>query len=112
MSTAVVNLIEHIQEAGGLKGSDVANIFGVSPPTVSRWRNNKAEPPLDMQGLISDLRYVIDKLSEFYTPDEARLWLNAKHPLLQNRRAIDLIRENKMEDVLIVIDRLDNEAYI
>ncbi len=49
---------------------------------------------------------------EYYTADESRLWLHAKHPLLQNRRAIELIREDKMEDVLAVIDRLANSAHI
>lgn len=58
---------------------------------------------------ISDLRYVVDRLSEFYTADEARLWLYSKHRLLNGERAIDLIGRGDADKVLAVIESL-NEA--
>lgn len=112
MSTAVARTMAHLQSVGGLKGTDIANIVGVSAPTVSRWTNEKGSPPLDTQTVLAELRYVVDRLSDFYTPDEARLWLHAKHPLLEQRRAIDLIRAGKTEDVLAVIERMDAGAYL
>jgi uncharacterized protein (DUF2384 family) len=54
----------------------------------------------------------VDRLSDFYTPEETRLWLHAKHPLLAHERAIDLIHEGRTEAVLAVIDRLDAGAYL
>jgi len=101
-----------LQSRGGLKGTDIANIVGVSAPTVSRWANEKASPPLDTQTVLAELRYVVDRLSDFYTPDETRLWLHSKHPLLGQRRAIELIREGKTEDVLAAIERMDAGAYL
>jgi uncharacterized protein (DUF2384 family) len=112
MSTAVARTMAHLQNVGGLKGTDIANIVGVSAPTVSRWANEKGSPPLDTQTVLAELRYVVDRLSDFYTPDEARLWLHSKHPLLNQRRAIDLIREGKTEEVLATIDRMDAGAYL
>jgi transcriptional regulator with XRE-family HTH domain len=63
--TAVARLIEDLREHGGLKGSDVANIASVSPATVSRWESGKASPHPKTQLVISDLRYVVERLSDF-----------------------------------------------
>ena len=54
---------------------------------------------------------MVDRLGEFYTPDETRLWLHARHPMLNNERAIDLINGGRTEDVLAVIEAMDTGAY-
>ncbi len=111
MSTAVVKLIDHLRSDGGLQGKDIANIVSVSPATVSRWSSGKATPDLKTQTIIAELRYVVDRLGEFYTPEETRLWLHARHPMLGNARAIDLIDEGKTQDVLAVIEAIDAGAF-
>jgi transcriptional regulator with XRE-family HTH domain len=112
MSTAVARILEDLRERGGLQGKDIANIVGASPPTVSRWSRGNGGPSLRKQTVIAELRYVVDRLSDFYAPDETRLWLHARHPLLRGARAIDLINEGRTEEVLAVIERLDAGAYI
>ena len=112
MTSAVARILDELRDRGGLKSIDIANIVHVSPPTVSRWSHGKGTPPLHIQTVIADLRYVVDRLSDFYTPDEARLWLHARHPLLDNERAIDLIFQGRTEQVLAVIERLDAGAYL
>lgn len=111
MTSAVARLIDDLRHRGGLKGIDVANIASVSPATVSRWTSGKALPHPKTQLVISDLRYVVDRLSEFYGPDEARIWLYAKHPLLNGARAIDLINQGHADRVLEVIESLDAASY-
>lgn len=112
MPNAVARMLDELKDRGGLRGTDVANILNTSPPTVSRWSTGKATPPLDKQTVIADLRYVVDRLSDYYTGDEARLWLHAKHPQLGMERAIDLINSNRTEEVLAVIEQLDAGAYL
>ncbi len=112
MSTAVSRIIEDLRAQGGLQGKDIANIVNVSTATVSRWSNGNGSPSLKTQTVIADLRFVVERLSDFYTPDEARLWLNSRHPLLNNERAIDLINGDRTEEVLGVIERLDSGAYV
>jgi transcriptional regulator with XRE-family HTH domain len=112
MRSAVARILTDLEKHGGLKGSDVANIVNASRPTVSRWKSGKATPPLATQTVIADLRYVVDRLSDFYTAPEIRLWLHAKHALLNNERAIDLIIADRTREVLAVIDRLDSGAYL
>ncbi len=111
MSAAVKKILDVLRDEGGLQGKDIANIMAVSPATVSRWSSCKATPDLKTQTVIAELRYVVDRLSEFYSPDEARLWLHAPHPMLGGERAIDLIHAGRAEEVLAVIESLDAGAY-
>jgi transcriptional regulator with XRE-family HTH domain len=111
MASAVSKMIDDLRSRGGLKGTDVANIAEVSPATVSRWTAGKAFPHPKTQLVISDLRYVVDRLSEFYTPEETRIWLYSKHRLLDGRRAIDLINQGHADEVLSVIESLDEGTF-
>jgi hypothetical protein len=111
MASAVSKMIDDLRSRGGLKGTDVANIAEVSPATVSRWTAGKALPHPKTQLVISDLRYVVDRLSEFYTPEETRLWLYSKHRLLNGQRAIDLINQGQADEILSVIESLDEGTF-
>jgi len=57
------------------------------------------------------LRNVVDRLAEFYTPDETSFWLRARHPMLNNERAIDLINQGRTNEVLALIEALDSGTY-
>ena len=111
MANAVAKIIEDLRERGSLKGSDVANIAAVSPATVSRWTAGTAFPHPKTQLVISDLRYVVERLADFYSPEETRIWLHAKHRLLSGSRAIDLIHDGKTDEVLSVIESLDEGTF-
>jgi transcriptional regulator with XRE-family HTH domain len=111
MASAVSKIIDDLRDRGGLKGTDVANIAAVSPATVSRWSAGKALPHPKTQLLISDLRYIVDRLSEFYSPEETRIWLYSKHRLLDGQRPIDMINQGQADKVLSVIESLDEGTY-
>jgi transcriptional regulator with XRE-family HTH domain len=111
MASAVATIISDLRERGGLKGTDVANVAAVSPATVSRWVSGASFPHPKTQLLISDLRYVVDRLAEFYNPEETRVWLYSKHRFLEGERAIDLIHAGRTDEVLTVIESLDEGSY-
>ena len=111
MPGAVQRVIGEL-EATGLRGTDIANITSVSKATVSRWRSGSAKPQPANERLIADLHYVVQRLQDYYTPDEVRLWLYARHPQLDGERAIDLIHDGRTLDVLRVLDRLDADVYL
>ena len=108
----VVQFIARLQKEGGLKGTDIANFTGVSKATVSRWGSGQKSPHPKTQLIMSDLSYVVMRLSEYYSHEEVRAWLYARHPQLDGRRAIDLIHDEKTEEVIAILDRLDADAYI
>lgn len=110
--TAVSRLVSELKAFGGLKGRDLANILGVSPPTVTRWSKGEADPTIEKQTAMAQLRWVAARLSDFYEPDEVRLWLQSAHPQLGNLRPYDLIVEGRTADVLEVIERLDSGVYL
>ena len=108
----VVQFIARLQKDGGLKGTDIANFTGVSKATVSRWGSGQKSPHPKTQLIMSDLSYVVMRLSEYYSHEEVRAWLYARHPQLDGRRAIDLIHDERTEEVIAVLDRLEADAYI
>ncbi len=112
MGNAVSKTIGDLRARGGLKGVDLANITRVSKATVSRWSAGTHSPHSKTQLVLSDLRYVVQKLAELYEPDEIRVWLNSRNDLLDGRRAIDLIHDGRTEVVLQAIERLGDMAYL
>lgn len=109
---AIARYIEDLQDAGNLTGTDIANITNVSKATVSRWRSGQIKPQPLNELILSDLYYIVGRLQEYYSGDEIRIWLYARHPQLGGQRAIDLIHERKSDDVLRVLDRLDGEVFL
>lgn len=108
----VAQFIERLRQTGGLKGTDIANFAGVSKATVSRWANGRKTPHPRTQLIMSDLSYVVMRLSEYYDREEIRAWLYALHPQTGGERAIDLIHSERTEDVIAILDRLDADAYL
>ena len=108
----VAQFIERLRQTGGLKGTDIANIAGVSKATVSRWANGRKTPHPRTQLIMSDLSYVVLRLSDYYSREEIRTWLYALHPQLDGARAIDLIHSQRTEEVIAILDRLDADAYL
>ena len=58
------------------------------------------------------LKEITERLSEFYTPDETRQWLEAGHPQLDGKVPHDLINEGCADNVIQVIDRLESCCYL
>lgn len=112
MSSVIVRKLDSIKKVGAMNITDVANVLGTTPATVSRWRNGKASPQRSKELLLVELEYILDRLQEFYSPDEARLWLFSRHRLLDSRRPADLIQEGDIEPVLSVIEKLGDLVYI
>lgn len=110
--SAVRKTIGDLKDRGKLTGVDVANIAKVSKATVSRWFAGTAAPRPKTELVLSDLRYVVDRLGEFYAPDETRMWLYARNELLGGATAMDLIHQERTDEVLQAIERLDSLAYL
>lgn len=111
MENAVTKTLSDIQTCGAIRGADIANLTDVSKATVSRWSSGKASPSVDKQLILSDLRYVVFRLSEFYTPDETRVWLYSRNDLLGGRSGMELIHEGKTEQVLAAIEQIATLSY-
>ncbi len=112
MQGAVTRFLDDLQTGGGLTGSDIANVVDVSKATVSRWRTGHFKPQPRHELILADLHYVVGRLNDYYSADEIRSWLYARHPQLNGERAIDLIHDDRTIEVLKVVDRLDNDVFL
>ena len=108
----VVKILDGLAQFGGLKGVDIANFADVSKATVSRWSNSQKSPHPKTQLVLSNLHYIVMRLSEYYSADEIRLWLYAMHPQLDGGRPIDFVHDGQSELVLDIINRLDDDVYL
>ena len=112
MSAVIVKRIGELASRAGLAVTDIANLASVSRATVSRWKNGTATPRPEDELRLSDMRYVVERLGEYYTRDEIRRWLNSPHPQLDGARPFDLIHADRTVEVLAVIARLDAEVHL
>ena len=64
------------------------------------------------QLVLSDLDYIVGRLDEYYSASEIRMWLYARHPQLDGGRPINYINDNRSEEVLGILDRLDASVYL
>ncbi|MGH3442365.1 MAG: MbcA/ParS/Xre antitoxin family protein, partial [Nitriliruptorales bacterium] len=47
-----------------------------------------------------------------FEPEEARLWLYRPHPLLDGASPADCIEQERVDEVLALIDQLESGAYV
>jgi transcriptional regulator with XRE-family HTH domain len=112
MASALAKRLDNIREKSGIKSREVAQLLSTTPQTVSRWQSGQASPqPRSLERLLT-LEWLADQLSQFYSPDEARLWLFSPHSLLDGARPAELITEGRAEDVLRIIDQLQSSTYL
>ena len=109
---AVAVRIDSIRSKASISSAEVADLLGTTVQTVSRWRRRNVQPEQDRLRLLLDLDWLASQLADFYRPDEARLWLFARHPLLDFARPYDRIKSGHMEDVLALIDHLRSGAVV
>lgn len=109
---AIARRLEVIERKGAMRSVDVANLLGTRPETVSRWNQGKAFPRPDAQKLLLELEWIVDQLSDFYEPTEARLWLFSRQKRLSGVTPAELIQQGKTGEVIAVIDQLREGAYL
>ncbi len=109
---AIARKLEIIQEKGAMRSTDIATIVGTRPETVSRWNQGKAFPQRDKEKVILDLEYVVDQLSDFYNPMEARLWLFSRQKLLNGKVPAQLIHDGDTDLVIEIIDQLRDGVFL
>lgn len=112
MSTAIARKIESIETKGFLKSVDIANLVNSRPETVSRWRQGKAFPQREAEKRLLELEFIVDQLSDFYEPQDARMWLLSRQKLLGNRVPAELVQEGCTDEIIAVINQLREGVFL
>lgn len=112
MSNAISRRLDVIQEKGAMRSSDVANVLSVRPETVSRWNQGKAFPHPQTEKHLMELAFVVEQLSDFYEPNEARLWILSRQRTLGGQIPAEMIQEGKVDDLLMAINQLRDGVFL
>ena len=112
MTTAVARKLESIRQKASLKHTDVAQILGARPETVSRWNQGHAYPHRNTEKALLELEYIVDQLSDFYEPNEARQWLFSRQKLLDGETPAALIQQDRIEDVMQLVNQLRDAVFM
>ncbi|HEV7600701.1 MAG TPA: antitoxin Xre/MbcA/ParS toxin-binding domain-containing protein [Bradyrhizobium sp.] len=110
--SAVARKLESIRTKGAMRNIEVANLLGTRPETVSRWNQGKAYPHSSTEKTLLELEYVVDQLSEFYEPNEARQWIFSPQKFLNGSSPAELIREGKIDEVRRLVNQLREGVYL
>lgn len=109
--TALARKLDSLREKGGIRHIDVANLLGTRPETVSRWNQGKAYPHAGTEKELLELEYVVDQLSDFYEPNEARQFLFARQRLLDGQSPAELIKNGKIDELIAFVGRMRDGVY-
>jgi len=112
ISNAIARRLDAISSKGAMRSSDIANVLDVRPETVSRWNQGKAFPHPNTEKQLLELEFVIDQLSDFYEPNEARLWIFSRQRLLDGETPAELIQKGRVDEVLVVVHQLRDGVYL
>jgi transcriptional regulator with XRE-family HTH domain len=112
MAGAVGARLDSIKAKAGIRGRDVATFVGATPQTVSRWQQGRVDPQPAHLGRLLTLEWLSSELAEFYDPEDARLWLFSRHRLLGGATPAERIQEDRIDDVLAIIEQLKSGAYV
>jgi transcriptional regulator with XRE-family HTH domain len=80
----------------------LAELLGVSPAQVTRWRRGQGIDELNAQR-VDLLELVMSSLLRLYSADIAQMWLHGLNPHLGGRRPIDLVRAGRARELLDAI---------
>ncbi|HME20509.1 MAG TPA: hypothetical protein VKI44_03970 [Acetobacteraceae bacterium] len=103
MTSAVARRLDSLRTKGAMKNIEVANLLGTRPETVSRWNQGRAYPHAATEKTLLELEYIVDELSDFYQPNEARQWIFAPQKLLAGASPAELIRAGRIDEVMRLV---------
>lgn len=112
MTNAVARKLDSLREKGAMRNVEVANLLGTRPETVSRWNQGRAYPHSATEKTLLELEFIVDQLSDFYEPNEARQWMFAPQKLLNGVAPAELIRDGKIDEVRRLVNQLRDSVHI
>jgi transcriptional regulator with XRE-family HTH domain len=112
MTSAVGRRLDSLRRRGAMKNTEVANLLGTRPETVSRWNQGRAYPHANTEKTLLELEYIVDQLADFYEPNEARQWIFAPQKLLGGVSPAELIRTGRIDEVLRLVGQIRDAVHL
>lgn len=94
----------------GVTQGDVAAVTHVSDRAVRGWRTSDIRP--DRYDRLAQLRDLVILLADSLTPRGVGQWLHAKNRLLEGQRPIDVLAEDRFDEVREAAEAFVDGAYV
>ncbi len=94
----------------GVSQLDVAAVAQVSDRAVRAWRTSDIRP--SRYDRLAQLRDLVVLLSDSLTPRGVGQWLHAKNRLLDGERPVDLLANDRFDDVRGAAEAFIDGAYV
>jgi len=108
---AIARKLDFIKDKGALKHVDIAQLLASRPETVSRWNQGKAYPHRSTEKVLLELEFIVDQLSDFYEPNEARQWIFSRQKLLNGASPAELIQSGRIDEVRRFVDQIRDAVH-
>jgi putative toxin-antitoxin system antitoxin component (TIGR02293 family) len=93
-------VLDELMDTHVIDASDLAQITGATPRSVSRWTNARTMPRREAEDRLLELKAVVDQLRSVLRDEPARLWLRSPNPDLDWLKPLELIAEGEYRQVI------------
>ena len=92
--------------ASGITRTELSKAVGAAERTVQTWVAGTSTPSGVRAQRLLDVQLIVRLLSETYTREGIRIWLNSRNRNLELRRPLDLLEEGDIDAVLDEANRI------
>ena len=86
--------------------SELAAAVGAAERTVQNWASGQTKPRGEAATRVLDLVHLVKELGEVYTDEGIQIWLKSRNRNLGHRRPLELLAEERIEEVLDEVQRV------
>jgi uncharacterized protein (DUF2384 family) len=105
-STTYLRILDELADSG-ITRAELSRAVGAAERTVQTWAAGTSKPTGIRAQRLLDVQMIVRLLSDAYTPEGIRIWLNSRNRNLNLQRPIDLLTAHEgIDAVLEEADRL------
>jgi DNA-binding transcriptional regulator YiaG len=100
-----LRIVEEVTSSG-ITRSELGKAVGAAERTVQTWAAGTSAPTGVRAQRLLDVQLIVRLLSDTYSREGIRIWLNSRNRNLELRRPIDLLEEGEIDAVLEEASRI------
>ena len=104
-TTTYLRILEEVA-ASGITRTELSKAVGAAERTVQTWAAGTSKPTGTRAQRLLDVQMIVRLLSDTYTQEGIRIWLNSRNRNLNLERPINLLEDGKIDAVLEEASRI------
>ena len=108
--TALGDGFRMLLDAAG-NGAQLAELIGVTPSQVTRWKPGTQAPSAESARTIIDFAYIVARAEATMHPRVVPIWLDSPNQFLRGATPRECIKLGRVAEVIGAIDAEDEGAY-